>query len=100
NREQKDMRDVDLPGTTQDACARQYEAAVAHRASVDEGRRVARYENEYFRGIAEAVVPNRDPAHDVLRNMVEKNQPQRQAAEQVEPQVALTRGRLGRGCRR
>src|SRR5262249_57598212 len=84
NREQKNMSDVDLPGAPQDARTGQYEAALAHRAPIDEGCGVAGYENKDLGSVAKTVIPDRDPTHDVFRNMVEKDQPQRQPAEQIE----------------
>ena len=65
-----------------------HEAALAHRAAVDEGGGVAGDEDEDFGGVAEAVIADGEPGHDVGRNMVEEDQPQRQAAEQIEPQIA------------
>jgi len=66
-------------------------AALVRRASVNEGGRIAGYENEYFGGVGEPVVADGNPVHDVLRNVVEKDQPQREAAKQVESQVASGR---------
>ncbi|SIO54088.1 hypothetical protein SAMN05443247_07694 [Bradyrhizobium erythrophlei] len=51
-------------------------------------RPYTRDEHEYFRGIAEAVVPQREPTSDVVRNMVEKDAPQRDASAGIYSQVA------------
>ena len=67
------------------------ETALAHGAAVDEGRGVAGNENEDLGGVAEAVIADGEPVDDVAGNVVEKDQPQRDAAEQIEPQVALGR---------
>ena len=44
-------------------------------------------EHEYFRGIAEAVVPQRQPTSNVVGNMVKKNPPQCDASAGVYSQV-------------
>ena len=88
DREQEDVRDVDLPGALQDARARDDEAALAHGAAIDEGRGVAGDEDEDFGGVAEAVVADGEPGDDVVRNVIEEDQPERQPAKQVEPQIA------------
>ena len=89
DREQKDVRDVDLPGAPQHARARDDEAALAHGAAIDESRGVAGNEDEDLGRVGKAVIADGEPVHDVLGNVVEKNQPQRDAAEQIEPQVAF-----------
>ena len=89
DREQEDMGDVDLPRPLQDARAGDDEAALQHGTAIDEGGRVAGYENEYFCRVAEAVVADREPAHDVVRDVVEKDQPERKPAKEIEPQVAF-----------
>jgi hypothetical protein len=76
---------------------REHKTALAHGAAVDESRGVARDENENFGGVAETVIADGDPADDVFRNMIEEDQPQRHAAEQIEAQIALAGGRLGWG---
>ena len=61
----------------------------AHGAAVDEGRRVAGDEDEDLGGVGEAVIADRDPADDVRGDVIEKDQPQREATEKIEPQVAI-----------
>lgn len=48
----------------------------------------ARDEHEYFRGIAEAVVARRQPASDIVGNMIEKDPPQGDPAADIDAQVA------------
>src|SRR6202035_155830 len=93
--EQKDMGDVDLPGPAQDTGAGDDKAALAHGSAVDEGCGVAGNKDENLGRVAKAVVADRDPAHDVGGDMVEKNEPKRDPAEQVEPQIASGRHRGG-----
>src|SRR5216684_3678641 len=50
--------------------------------------RYARDEHEYFRGIAEAVVPRRQPTSDVVGNMIKKDPPQCDASAGIYSQVA------------
>ena len=76
------------------------ESALVHRPAVDEGRGVAGDEDEDFGGVAETVIADGDPAHQIGRNVVEKDQPERQPAEQVKPQVPSGRGNHGRMHRR
>ena len=42
-----------------------------------------------FGGVAEAVIADRQPGQQVLRQMVDEDQPQRQAAKQVKAQFAF-----------
>ena len=70
-------------------------AALLHRAAVDEGRRVAGDEDEDLGRVGEAVIADRHPVDDVRRDMVDENQPEREAAKQVEPQVVVRLERLG-----
>src|SRR5262249_15078953 len=88
DREQEHVGDVDLPGSPQDVGAGDAEAAFAHLLAVDERGGVAGDEDEDFRRVAEAVVADGSPGDQVGGNVVEKNQPQRDAAEQIEPQIA------------
>ncbi len=103
DREQEDMRDIDLPDPAQDARRRNHEADLQHRAAVDEGRRIAGDEDEDFGGVGKAVVADGEPGQNVGRQMIDEDQPQREPAEQVEAQFALARhrhrdgGRIGRG---
>jgi hypothetical protein len=92
--------DVDLPDAAQDARAGDHEAALAHFPAVDEGRGVAGDENEDLGRVAEAVVANGDPGDEIGRDVIEKDQPQREATEQIEPQIAFGGNHRGLdGCR-
>src|SRR5262249_4487946 len=100
DRKQKDVRDIDLPGTPQDAGAGDDEATLAHVLGVDEGGGIAGDENEDFGRVAETIVANRDPGDEVGGNVIEKDQPQRDTAEQIEPQIAFGGRHRGLGgCR-
>ena len=91
--EQKDMRDIDLPGALEDARARHHEAVIGHRLAIDEGRGETGHEDEDLGGVAEAVIADRDPGDDVGRDVIEIDEPERQPAKQVEPQIAVGRDR-------
>jgi len=69
------VRDIDLPDPPQDARGRDHDAGIPHRATVDEGGRVARDEDEYFGGIAESVVADREPGQNVGRQVIDEDQP-------------------------
>src|SRR5262249_46658069 len=86
--EQQDVRDIELPDAAVDAHRGLGPAFAHHHPTVGDYRRVARDEDEDFGGIAEPVIAHGDPADDVVGNVVEIDEPQRQPAEQVEPDVA------------
>ena len=87
------MRDVDLPDPAQDAHARDQKTGFPHRAAVDERRRIARNENEDLGGVAKSVIADREPGQEIGRQMIDEDQPQRQAAEQIDPQFPFARNR-------
>ncbi len=89
DREQKHVRDINLPDPPQDARGGDHEAGLEHRASVNERCGVARDENENFGGVRESVIADREPGQEIGRQMIDEDQPQRQPAKQVEPQFAL-----------
>src|SRR5262249_60571333 len=62
-------------------------------------RRKTGYEDEDFGSIAEPVVADREPGQEIRRHVVDENQPQRQAAKQIEPQFPLTAREDERLCR-
>ena len=82
------MGHVDLPGAPQDVGASNDESAFTHLLSIDECGRVARDENKYFGRVAEPVIADRDPGHDVRGDVIQEDQPKRDAAKQIEPQIA------------
>src|SRR5438874_6789907 len=51
-------------------------------------------EHEYFRAITEAVVPKRQPASDVVGEMIQKDAPERDAAASIDAWVAAWPFRL------
>ena len=88
DREQQHVRGIDLPDPPQDARGRNLEAGLEHRTAVNERRGVARDENEDFGGVAESVTADREPGQDVGRYVIDEDQPERQAAKQIQPQFA------------
>ena len=89
DREQEHMRHIDLPGALEHAGGGDDEAVRLHGAAIDEGRGVAGDEDEDLGGVAETVIADGDPAHRIGRNMVEEDQPEREPAEQIKPQIAF-----------
>src|SRR5258707_14907435 len=49
---------------------------------------VTGYENKQVGRIAEAVIPGRDRAHHLVRNVIEEDRPIRQAAKQIQSEVS------------
>src|SRR6202171_5886649 len=66
-----------------------------HYYSEQEGGGIAGYENKQIGGIAEAVVPGRDRVHHLVRNVVEKDRPVRQAAKQIQSEIPPWEGKRG-----
>jgi len=91
--EQHDVGDVHLPGAQHQPLGGGEKMAAAHDRAVDVAGQIARNEHEELGGIAEAVVAQRQPGHDVVRNVIEEDHPQPDAAEKIEPEVALDRTR-------
>ena len=92
NHEQNDVSDVELPDPLEQPGGADDEPALQHHLGVDERSGVAGYENEQVGGVAEAVIPGRDPVHDVVGDMIQKDGPVRDAAKQIEPEVATFGG--------
>src|ERR1019366_5324455 len=57
--------------------------------AVDVTGQIAGNEHENLCGIAEAVIAQRQPGDDVVRNVIQEDHPQPDAAEKIEPEVAL-----------
>src|ERR1700704_4525061 len=93
NRQQEHMRDIDLPRTFENACGGNDETVLLHGTAIDESCRVARDEDEYLRRVTEAVIAYGDPADRVGWNVVKKDQPKRDATEQIKPEIAFGRNR-------
>ena len=93
--EQQYVRDIELPNAFQEFCGTDNEAAFEHDARIDERGGVARNEHEQIGGVAEAIVSAGEPVHDVVRNMVDEDDPVREAPEEVEAQVAPAGGKHG-----
>src|SRR5579871_2723178 len=62
-----------------------------NKRPVDETGQVARYEHEEFCGITEAVVTQRNPTDGIVWNVIEKDHPEPEASEEIEPKVPLDR---------
>jgi hypothetical protein len=80
--------DVNVPASPQRSAEHSGPALAAPCSAVSQCTGYARNEHEHFRGIAEAVVPQRQPSSDVVGNMVKKDEPQRDASAGVYSQVA------------
>jgi hypothetical protein len=101
--EQDHIRSVELPDPPENPRRPDNEAALQYHFRVDERRGIAGYEDEQIRGAAESVIPQRDPAHDIVWDVIQKDEPVRQSQNQVEPNIMTFRRRGGvsvRGNRR
>ena len=83
--------DINVPASPQRPADHSGPALAAPCLAVGQRAGYARDEHEYFRGIAEAVVPQRQPTSDVVGNMVKKDAPQRDASAGIYSQVAALR---------
>jgi len=82
------VRDIELPDAAVDARRGTHPALARHHAGIGDHRGIARDEDEDFRGVAKTVIAHGQPAHDIGRDVVDEDEPQRQPAEQVEPDIA------------
>ena len=87
------MRDVDLPCALEHPRGGNDETMLLHRTAVDKGRGIAGDENENLGRVAEAIVADGNPADRIGRNVIEEDQPEREAAEQIKPEIAFGRNR-------
>ena len=92
--EQQDVGRVELPAALEHLHGHVDEAALFQRTAIDQCGRVARDEDEDLGGVAEAEVAEGDLPDAAGRDVVDEDEPQRQAPEEVQPQVAR---RLDRG---
>ncbi len=86
--EKDDVGDVEVPNPLGEPGCPDNEAALQHHSPVENRRSIAGDEDENIRGAAQSEVSNRDQAHDIVGNMIHKDEPVRQPSKQVEPVVA------------
>ena len=90
---QHDVGDVQVPSPHQQPFGGGEKIAGANYRTVDVAGQIAGNEHEEFGGVAEAVIAQRQPGNDVVRNVIEENHPQPDAAEEIESKVTLDRFR-------
>ena len=95
--EQKDMRDIELPHAAIDLRRGEKRAVAVQALAIDQCRGVARDEDEHLGRVAERDRVEGEVGQHVLGNMVDEDEEQRQAAKEIEPEVAARGG--GRGSR-
>jgi hypothetical protein len=88
---QENMGDVELPGALQQALGGGEELPAGHRRTVDEAGGVSGNEHKELGGVAEAKIAQRQPADDVVGNVIEENHPLSDAPHQIKPQIPLGR---------
>src|SRR5260370_5952206 len=78
---QEDMSDIELPGAAQDLRDGVQRAPRCERATIDEGGGVTRDENENLCRVVKLDRLKGEIAEDVLRNVIDKDEYQSEAAE-------------------
>jgi hypothetical protein len=86
-REQQ-KRDINIPASPQRPADHAGPAPAPPGLAVGQCAGHTRDEHEHFRGIAEAVVTQRQPAPDVVGDMVKKDAPEHDAAAGINAQIA------------
>src|SRR3979411_2895971 len=85
---QQQKCDINIPASPQRPANHSGPALATPCLAVGQRTGYARDEHEYFRGVAEAVVPRRQPTSDVVGNMIKKDPPQCDASAGIYSQVA------------
>src|SRR3954452_9977142 len=67
--------DINVPASPQRPADHAGPALAAPYLAVGQRAGYSRDEHEHFRGIAEAIVPQRQPTSDVVRDMIKKDSP-------------------------
>jgi len=88
DRKQDHKGGVELPGTPKHPGCADGHAAFQHDLGVSGRGHVARDEDEHVHRAAETVVSKRDPARDIVWNVVQKEEPVRHSEKQIEPRIA------------
>ncbi len=88
--------DIKLPGPPQHLCGRVERALARQPPAIDQGGCEAGNEDEHLGRVVETERLQGEIAQHILRNVIDKDQDQRHAAEKIETEIAL-RGRLGQG---
>ena len=83
------MGDIHLPGAQPQPLQGGQEIAGGDDRTVDEAGQIARDEDEELGGVGKAVIAHRHPGDDVVGNMIEKDHPEAEASQKVEPQIAF-----------
>src|SRR6478752_9161921 len=87
------MRDINLPCALEHARGSDNKTILLHRAAIDKGGGIPGYEDENLGRVAEPIVTDGNPTDRVRRDVIEENQPEREAAEQIKPEIAFRRNR-------
>ncbi len=99
--EEEDMRDIELPDAAIDLRGREKRPVRRKRAAIDQRGGVARDEDEHLGGVVEGDRAQGEIGEHVLGNVVDEDEEQRQAAKEIEPQIACRfRRRLGHAVQR
>ncbi len=86
--EEKDVRDIKLPNAAHQQSCSCGNTLRGHPFRVHERRRVAGNEDENVGSVAEAVIPRRQPSDRIVRDVINKDRPVREAAEKIEMKIS------------
>jgi hypothetical protein len=87
--QQEQERGIDFPASSQRARHRRRPTLLSQRPAIGEHAGVAGHEHKHFGGVAEAIVAKRQPGESVIGDMIDEDEPQRQPAVRIHPQVAM-----------
>ena len=86
---QQQERGVDFPASPQRARHDRRPALLAQRTAIGQHAGVAGHEHKHFGGVAEAVIAKRQPGERIIGDVIDEDEPQRQAAAGIQPQVTV-----------
>ena len=89
--EQENLSGIELPSSLQDWDCGCRQPVMPRHLAVEVGIGAARNEYEDSHRVTETTISAGDPTDDIRGNVIEKNQPERQAPDQVEPQIAYNK---------
>ena len=85
--QQKQESGVDFQASPQRARNDRRPALLPQRAAIGQHAGVAGHEHKHFGGVAEAVVARRQPGERIIGDVIDEDEPQRQPAARIQPQV-------------
>ena len=87
-----DVGRIKLPQTLENASCRHDETAFQHHLSVEDRGNIATDEYEQVGRAAETEIPQRQQTDCVVRDVIQKQKPGRDAEQKTEPEIAVACG--------